>query len=77
MDNFVEGSLSGSGRQSLKGKLISSQISFSQQKLLFKVVRFPETLKQLKSLIYFTKWDEHKQHDPFQLSSGISTPFQS
>lgn len=45
VDISVEVTLSGLESQNLKGKLISSQISFSQQKLLFKVVRLPETLK--------------------------------
>lgn len=43
--------LSGLRRQNLKGKLILPQISFSQQKLLFPVIRISETPKQLKSLI--------------------------
>lgn len=48
VDNFLGMTSSGLGRQNLRGNRISSQISFTQQKLLFKVVGLPETLLQLK-----------------------------
>lgn len=51
VDDFVEATLSGLWSQNLKVKLILSQISFSQQKLSFQVIRLSKTLKQLKSLI--------------------------